>query len=590
MALSRTATLAYVVSKLGIGVTSQIFNLFYVDLYLNVYGLTQWWFAVGQIVYFVWNSVNDPLFGWLQDNSTSDKGRRSPAIYYGAPLLAISFLVPFFRPSAADSDWMTAETRLGLHFTLALCLFDGFWTYVCLAHSALLTDTCYSGDRAQLLQYGEYGTVLSALPVFVSYVLFDKSNLLPFQLYMLSVALFAFGAMWWGSRHTVELGYGGHHHIDGKARVEASSSSSSSMKDNISGNDGTVDSYVTMLELRPSSSSDNLSSSTLRHHKHHQHQRDGSDDGSFGSNHALLSSTPKRGATTTSTTIAALSGFWAWWHVVKQILAHRNFRLFVGVNFVQVCNMAFASNFFTMIEAQLLGGVFTSSFRGSLVLVTEVLSPLLSILLSPHVIRFGSYRVIKIMFVVKLVLACLTYAMGQQHLLFVAFFLLANRVLTSSTFNFFNLSVSDLVDEDFVHRRRAKSMAAMYFGTNALFTKPGYSFAPMFVVRVLAHYGYDHDKSKFRAKADGARARHGMFVLLCLFPAVSCVVQLLLWRRYTLHGTHLESVKNRVYARHLSRYRDKFDNNNNSSNVDAGDELPVDVLAADDLSDHSSDE
>ncbi len=36
-------------------------------IFMKVYHITDFWFFTGQIVYLLWNSVNDPLFGWLMN-------------------------------------------------------------------------------------------------------------------------------------------------------------------------------------------------------------------------------------------------------------------------------------------------------------------------------------------------------------------------------------------------------------------------------------------------------------------------------------------------------------------------------------------
>lgn len=45
----------------------------------------------------LWNAINDPLFGYFQDQSTWEFcSNRQKAILYGAPLWAACFLLPWF--------------------------------------------------------------------------------------------------------------------------------------------------------------------------------------------------------------------------------------------------------------------------------------------------------------------------------------------------------------------------------------------------------------------------------------------------------------------------------------------------------------
>lgn len=43
----------------------------------------------------------------------------------------------------------------------------------------------------------------------------------------------------------------------------------------------------------------------------------------------------------------------------------------------------------------------------------------------------------------------------------------------------------------------------MVFGTNALFTKPGQSLAPMMVLSILNHFGYEQLKDAGKNPAEG---------------------------------------------------------------------------------------
>ena len=44
-------------------------QFYYVDLFLNVYGVDSYWFYMAEILYMIWNAINDPLCVWLQDHS-----------------------------------------------------------------------------------------------------------------------------------------------------------------------------------------------------------------------------------------------------------------------------------------------------------------------------------------------------------------------------------------------------------------------------------------------------------------------------------------------------------------------------------------
>ncbi|XP_047558747.1 transmembrane protein 180 isoform X4 [Lutra lutra] len=52
---------------LFISILHNVFLLYYVDTFVSVYKINKAAFWVGETVFLLWNSLNDPLFGWLSD-------------------------------------------------------------------------------------------------------------------------------------------------------------------------------------------------------------------------------------------------------------------------------------------------------------------------------------------------------------------------------------------------------------------------------------------------------------------------------------------------------------------------------------------
>lgn len=103
----------------------------------------------------VWNAINDPLFGYLQDNSRVPCcSQRRLSILYGAPLYSLSFLLAWFPwRSYEPGDWLS-----GLHLAVALCAFDGMLTFVLLAQCALFAEiSSHHQNRLRLIKYNQVG-------------------------------------------------------------------------------------------------------------------------------------------------------------------------------------------------------------------------------------------------------------------------------------------------------------------------------------------------------------------------------------------------------------------------------------------------
>ncbi|XP_037595488.1 transmembrane protein 180 [Cebus imitator] len=170
-----------------------VFLLYYVDTFVSVYKINKAAFWVGETVFLVWNSLNDPLFGWLSDRQFLSSQPRSGArlssravvlarvraLGWHGPLLALAFLA-FWVP------WAPA----GLQFLLCLCLYDGFLTLVDLHHHALLADLALSAhDRTHLNFYCSLFSAAGSLSVFASYAFWNKEDFSSFRAFCVTLAV-----------------------------------------------------------------------------------------------------------------------------------------------------------------------------------------------------------------------------------------------------------------------------------------------------------------------------------------------------------------------------------------------------------------
>lgn len=52
--------------QFGMSLMQTFFMFYYVKVFLNVYKIDQFWFGIAQILFAIWNAINDPLFGYAQ--------------------------------------------------------------------------------------------------------------------------------------------------------------------------------------------------------------------------------------------------------------------------------------------------------------------------------------------------------------------------------------------------------------------------------------------------------------------------------------------------------------------------------------------
>ncbi|XP_062330206.1 transmembrane protein 180 [Osmerus eperlanus] len=171
---------------LFVSILHNVFLLYYVETFVSVYKIDKVSFWVGETVFLIWNSLNDPLFGWLSDRNFLGSAQSGPyisspevilkrlgALSRNGPLFALSFL-SFWVPWAPP----------GLHFLLCLCLYDGFLTLVDLNHNALLAELAVSAsDRARLNFHCSLFSALGSLSVFLSYCFWDKEDFFSFRIF-----------------------------------------------------------------------------------------------------------------------------------------------------------------------------------------------------------------------------------------------------------------------------------------------------------------------------------------------------------------------------------------------------------------------
>ncbi|KGL86621.1 Transmembrane protein 180, partial [Charadrius vociferus] len=448
--------LAYSMTTLGAGMMNSIFNFYYVKLFLNRYKISEVAFHQAQVVFMVWNAINDPLFGYIQDNSKfACCSRRQFSILYGAPLYALAFLLPWFPwKHYEEGDWLS-----GLHLIVALCAFDGLLTFVLLAQCALFAEISTRHEsRLQLIKYNQVATLIGSTSILFCGLISDNmENFAYFQAFAVLVAGLA----------TACMCYTGKYSTSQYEQREVCTENS-----NLEGSDGAL-SWSSVISL------------------------------------------------------------------TKQIMTEKNFLFFVTMNFFQVFHLAFCNNFMMIFADNLIPKDVLSSSVRSIMYGAGFICPQCLVLLSHASLKkFGYYRIILFSFYFEGVAAAVMFILGPEHYYLLAFYLTTNIVIVQASFSLFNLPLADIVDADLIKHKRRSPLSSMVFGTNALFTKPAQSLAPMLVVTILNQFGYEN-LSKEDAQLDPSLflgLHDAMFYLICLVPLCIAVIQILTWTPFSIQN------------------------------------------------------
>lgn len=197
-----TTLIGYTASKIALSTTGRIFSFYYVRIFLDLYHIDSTWFQWAQVLYMVWNTVNDPLFAYVQDNVNWHfvKTRRH-SLLYGGPLYAVVFLIPWFPwEEMGLGTWKT-----GVHLIVALCLYDTMMTFLGLAQCCLFSEISkHHEDKVRLLRWSKIGPVLAAVGLYLTeYLSEGLKNFRNFQISCVVLAFISFLLYWYAGKNCV---------------------------------------------------------------------------------------------------------------------------------------------------------------------------------------------------------------------------------------------------------------------------------------------------------------------------------------------------------------------------------------------------
>ncbi|CAF2081496.1 unnamed protein product [Rotaria magnacalcarata] len=154
-----------------------IHTVYYVQTYISIYKINPYSFWIAECLFLIWNSLNDPLFGWLSDRYTSSIDNRLNNLTLCGPLFCLSSLL-FWYPLVEINS-----SLLSLQLLLSLCLYDTFLTMIDLNYNSLLIDISFY-KREILISASVIGNALGSLTLFSSYLVWDSSNLRLFRIFV----------------------------------------------------------------------------------------------------------------------------------------------------------------------------------------------------------------------------------------------------------------------------------------------------------------------------------------------------------------------------------------------------------------------
>ncbi|XP_072039937.1 transmembrane protein 180-like [Amphiura filiformis] len=453
---------AYSTLLFSFGLMTSIFNFYYVKLFLSVYGISQYWFNIAQLIYLLWNAINDPLFAYWQDNCKIEIFRtREDGHFVWRTIFVVSFLLAWFP----WGDYNETKWLAGVHLFVSMACYDALYTFILLAHCALYAEISPKHeDRLRLTKYSQVAGMLGSSSVILAEFLCDGlENMRAFQIYVLILGVLGWAGM-----------------------------------------------YYTATNVR---TAHDLKSASIPQYL------------------------PKSDASSDPTATSIFTQF-------MQVIRRKNFILFVTINFLQIFHNYYLHNFLSIFADELIPSrAMPKLVKKLLYGGSNLLVPVLVLCLSPLVAKRGYYKVLLWSFYFKVGTAALMFIFGYEwHWLLVLFFL-CDRSLHKAIFNFFNLAVSDIIDEDQREYRRSHPLSSSVFGYNALFTKPAQSLAPMMIVAILEANNYQDRLAEDMSVAQHEALKAAIFSVACAIPFVVGVLQVIVWRPYSIRDSHRDDNK-----------------------------------------------
>lgn len=127
--------IAFASGEIGDNTALQTFSFLIFTFYYAIVGLDVLWITGGFILWSIWNSINDPLIGYLSDRTKTRWGRRIPWMLGATIPLAIVMILLFTPPMALGSDLLNF-----VYFFIILVLFDTTYTAFNLNYNAIFSE------------------------------------------------------------------------------------------------------------------------------------------------------------------------------------------------------------------------------------------------------------------------------------------------------------------------------------------------------------------------------------------------------------------------------------------------------------------
>ena len=132
---TQNSPIAYGLGSFGLESLFQVFAAFYVFYYTDKLGLAITLAAVINLVYGIWDAVDDPVIGFLSDNTRTRWGRRKPWLLTGLPFYVVFLVLVYAVPKPFQQG-----NALFWYALVIFILFEVAYSVMSVNYSALFPE------------------------------------------------------------------------------------------------------------------------------------------------------------------------------------------------------------------------------------------------------------------------------------------------------------------------------------------------------------------------------------------------------------------------------------------------------------------
>ncbi|MEM3155952.1 MAG: MFS transporter [Nitrososphaerota archaeon] len=165
----RAGKMSYSLGNLGQALIYHLLGTYLIYYYVDIVGLDPALVGIGfSVAYGAWNSINDPLAGYISDRTRTRWGRRIPYVLFCTPPMVILFFLIWF-PSIIETLIPSRDNlALFIYFITVIGVFELLYTFVTIGWNALFPEMFQElKERLEVSVYRQVAAIIGLIIGFV---------------------------------------------------------------------------------------------------------------------------------------------------------------------------------------------------------------------------------------------------------------------------------------------------------------------------------------------------------------------------------------------------------------------------------------